>query len=106
MARLLRCELAGPRRQRLLAEQLGFDAVNDLDPVACAVGHARSTIQKWFDAYRLGGAKPCSRTAVPTTPAPNHHQWKFVCGRSGLVVSSSAVNRVCSRTSSISNGNR
>jgi len=54
VARLLRSEPAGPRRERLLAVQLGFDAVNDLDHVASAVGHARSTIQKWFDAYRLG----------------------------------------------------
>lgn len=57
MARLLRSEPAGPRRERLLAVQLGFDAVNDLDHVASAVGHARSTIQKWFDAYRLGGVE-------------------------------------------------
>ena len=57
VARLLRSEPAGPRRERLLAVQLGFDAVNDLDHVASAVGHARSTIQKWFDAYRLGGVE-------------------------------------------------
>jgi len=57
VARLLRSEPAGPRRERLLAVQLGFDAVNDLDHVANAVGHARSTIQKWFDAYRLGGVE-------------------------------------------------
>jgi len=57
VARLLRSEPAGPRRERLLAVQLGFDAVNDLDHVASTVGHARSTIQKWFDAYRLGGVE-------------------------------------------------
>jgi len=57
VARLLRSEPAGLRRERLLAVQLGFDAVNDLDHVANAVGHARSTIQKWFDAYRLGGVE-------------------------------------------------
>ena len=54
VARLLRSEPAGPKREWLLAVQFGFDAVNDLDHVASAVGHARSTYQKWFDAYRLG----------------------------------------------------
>ena len=49
--------LPAPRRERLLAVQLGFDAVNDLDHVARAVGRARSTIQKWLDAYRLGGVE-------------------------------------------------
>ena len=57
VARLLRSEPAGPRRERLLAVQLGFDAANDLEHVASAVGRARSTIQKWFDAYRLGGVE-------------------------------------------------
>ena len=88
VARLLRSEPADPRRERLLAVQLGFEAVNDLDHVAIAVAHARSTIQKWFDAYRLGGvvwagSKLCSRTAGPTSKvgptasAPRHgRRWR------------------------------
>jgi len=55
VAKLLRSEPSGPRRERLLAVQLGFDSANDLDQVAAAVGRARSTVQLWFDAYRKGG---------------------------------------------------
>ena len=53
VARLLRSEPAGPRRERLLAVQLGFDAVNDLDHVASAVGHARSTNAVFNNAVLL-----------------------------------------------------
>jgi transposase len=54
---MLRSEPTGPRRERLLAVQLGFDSANDLDQVAAAVGRARSTVQLWFDAYRPGGVE-------------------------------------------------
>lgn len=57
VAKLLRSEPSGPRRERLLAVQLGFDSANDLDQVAAAVGRARSTVQLWFDAYRKGGVE-------------------------------------------------
>ena len=57
VALLLRSEPPGPRRERLLAVQLGFDSANDLDRVAASVGRARSTIQQWFDAYRRGGVE-------------------------------------------------
>ena len=57
VAQILRSEPTGPRRERLLAVQLGFDFANDLDHVAAAVGRARSTVQLWFDAYRRGGVE-------------------------------------------------
>jgi hypothetical protein len=57
VAQMLRTEPAGPRRERLLAVQLGFDSANDLDQVAVAVGRARSTVQLWFEAHRRGGVE-------------------------------------------------
>jgi hypothetical protein len=57
VAQMLRSEPTGPRRERLLAVQLGFDSANDIDQVAAAVGRARSTVQFWFDAYRRGGVE-------------------------------------------------
>jgi transposase len=57
VARLLRSEPPGWRRECLLAVQLGLQGEQRLDQIAQAVGHARSTIQAWFDAYRAGGVE-------------------------------------------------
>jgi len=62
---------------------MDFGAINDLDLFASAGGHARSTIQNWFDAYRLGGVEALLKEAVPTTPvgpiawSPKHsRRWR------------------------------
>jgi transposase len=57
VARLLKTEPPGWRRECLLAVQLGLQGEPRLDQIAQAVGHARSTIQAWFDAYRTGGVE-------------------------------------------------
>lgn len=55
VAALLKTEPPGWRRERLVAVQLGLQGQSSLDQIAQATGHARSTIQEWFDAYRTGG---------------------------------------------------
>ena len=54
---MLRKEPAGWRRERLLAVRLGLEGELDLEEIARSVGHARSAIQRWFDAYRQGGVE-------------------------------------------------
>ena len=51
----LKKEPAGWRRERLLAIKLGLEGEQTLAQVAAGVGHARSTVQEWFDLYRAGG---------------------------------------------------
>jgi transposase len=51
----LKKEPPGWKRERLLAVKLGLEGEQSLDEIAIAVGHARSTIQKWFDLYRKSG---------------------------------------------------
>src|SRR5262245_37254197 len=55
VARRLKKELPGWRRERLLAVQLGMEGELGLDEIAGAVGRARSTIQEWFARFRGGG---------------------------------------------------
>lgn len=51
----LRLEPPGWRRERLLAVQMGLAGELNLEEIAAAVGHARSTVQQWFDRFRDGG---------------------------------------------------
>jgi transposase len=55
--RRLKEEPPGWRRERLLAVQLGLEGEQSLEQVAVAVGHARSTIQQWFERFRAGGVE-------------------------------------------------
>ena len=51
----LKKEPPGWRRERLLAIKLGLEGEQTLAQIASGVGHARSTVQEWFDLYRAGG---------------------------------------------------
>jgi len=51
----LKKEPPGWKRERLQALKLGLEGEHSLHEIAGAVGHARSTIQEWFDLYREGG---------------------------------------------------
>lgn len=49
MLERLKKEPAGWRRERLLAIKLGLEGEPTLEQIAAGVGHARSTVQEWFD---------------------------------------------------------
>lgn len=51
----LKEEKAGWRRERLLAIRLGLIGELNLGEIAKYVGHSRSTVQEWFEAFREGG---------------------------------------------------
>lgn len=51
----LQQESPGWKRERLLALKLGLEGEASLEDIAAAVGHARSTIQAWFELYREKG---------------------------------------------------
>jgi transposase len=55
VSRRLETEPPGPRRERLLALQLGLAGDWGLAQIARAVGRSRATIQTWFNRYRQGG---------------------------------------------------
>ena len=46
----LKKEPAGWCRERLLAIKMGLAGEQTLEQVAAALGHARSTVQEWFDS--------------------------------------------------------
>ena len=68
VASLLKIEPPGWRRECLLAVQLGLAGQLNLDQIARSVGHSRSTIQAWFDAYRTGGVEALLRDGRADNP--------------------------------------
>ena len=65
---MLRREPPGWRRERLLAVNLGLEGELGLDQIGKAVGHARSTVQRWLDAYREGGVEKLLRKSKGNGP--------------------------------------
>lgn len=105
-------EPPGWKRERLLALKLGLEGERSLEEIAASVGHARSTIQEWFDLYRQEGLEallsvrrgkgPPSRLEPPAAEALRaglmEGRWRtaaqvheFLTGQHGLKASLSAV---------------
>lgn len=64
----LKTEPSGWRRECLQAVQLGLQGELSLQQIAEATGHARSTIQAWFEAYRTGGVEALLRDGRTDNP--------------------------------------
>jgi len=65
---LLKTEPPGWRRECVQAIQLGLQGELSLAQIAAATGHARSTIQAWFEAYRTGGVEALLRDKRADNP--------------------------------------